>query len=115
MKGRVLFMKKVSEVLNEMKSLTFSGAFPKTVCNTIFNGVLTKDVMNEMNKIMHENGFRYHFASYSSDWENFKDFRPGNGTILPQFSTLAMENPYTNGVFLELEKLYPPRRVLYFY
>lgn len=71
----------MKEILNEMKSLKFSGAFPKMVCRTIFDGVLTEDVMNEVNEIMYKNGFRYHFAHYSAEWKEFKDFRPGNGKI----------------------------------
>lgn len=93
-------MKKALEVLNEMKSLTFSGAFPKMVCHTIFNGVLTENIMSEVNKIMHENGFRYHFASYSSDWENFKDFHPGNGTIFATVQYFGNGKPIYQWGFL---------------
>lgn len=71
----------MEKVLNEMKSLKFLGAVPRIECRTVFEGILTAGVMNKINEIMFKNGFRYHYAHYSSEWENFTHFRTGTGKI----------------------------------
>ena len=86
-------------IINDMKSMRFSGIVPKSVCRTIFDGMLTESLLTEVNEVMSENGFSYAFGLNVIENEDFTGFASGNGRIWVSVRYFGNGNPlYTWGI-----------------